>query len=48
MFAPSHLSMASFDVPGGAVVTVFETSGNWSKIALGEKRGWFPTSALKE
>jgi hypothetical protein len=48
MFAPSHSSMVSFDVPGGAVVRVLETSGNWSKIALGEKRGWFPRSALKE
>jgi hypothetical protein len=46
MFAPSHSSVVNFDVPRGGVVTVFETYGNWSKIALGNKRGWVLSESL--
>ena len=46
MFAPSHSSLVSFDVPNGRLVTVVEIQGNWSKIALGDKRGWVPTECL--
>jgi uncharacterized protein YgiM (DUF1202 family) len=46
MFAPSHSSIINFDVPRGGIVTVFETHGNWAKIALGDKRGWVPVESL--
>ena len=46
MFAPSHSSIVNFDVPRGGVVTVFQTYGNWAKIALGDKRGWVPVESL--
>ena len=47
-FAPAYSALKSFGLPKDTVVQTFETSGKWTKISHGKKRGWIPANSLAD
>ena len=44
--APAYSAIVSFNVQRDSTLKVVEIYGSWSKIQVGDKKGWLPSDAL--